>query len=115
MEILMEKILSLQEKLRSFQPAAFFPSIKQHFLRIIQQIKNIGQSPAMDDYESRKLGIFNLLNFFQLLSGTLIPLIGLLHNDSLPMSAWLLCFLPSSLSLAVLILNHFKKYQAGQL
>jgi two-component system sensor histidine kinase/response regulator len=115
MELIQEKIISLQGKLRSFEPDRFYLSIKRHFFYFLQHIKNIGITDTMDDYERRKLNVFNLLNFFQLLSGTLIPIIGLLHNDQLPFHVWLLACLPSSLSVAVLCFNYFHKYQAGLL
>ena len=115
MELIQAKILSLQGKLRSIEPDRFYLTIKRHFFYFLQQIKNIGITESMDDYERRKLNVFNLLNFFQLLSGTLIPIIGLLHNDQLPFHVWLLACLPSSLSVAVLCFNYFHKYQAGLL
>ena len=115
MEILQEKIITLQEKLRTALPDQLVIGIRQHLLGFIQQIKNIGLAEKMDDYERRKLNVFNLLNFFQLITGILIPLIGLLHHDHLPISVWLLACLPSSLSAAVLLFNHFQKYQSAQL
>jgi two-component system sensor histidine kinase/response regulator len=115
MEILQEKIISLQEKFRSIGSIDFFPSLKQYLNHFFQHIKNIGFAESMDDYERRKLSIFNLLNFFQLFTGLLIPIIGLLHNDQLPVSAWFLACLPCSLSLAVLCFNYYRKYQAGLL
>jgi two-component system sensor histidine kinase/response regulator len=115
MELIQEKIISLQGKLRSIEPDRFYFTIKRQFFYFLQQIKNIGITETMDDYERRKLNVFNLINFFQLLSGTLIPIIGLLHNDQLPFHVWLLACLPSSLSVAVLCFNYFQKYQAGLL
>jgi signal transduction histidine kinase len=115
MEILHDKLTSLQDKVRVPTPGQLLHLLKQHVLQGLQQIRNIGLTGNMDDYERRKLGVFNLLNFFQLITGILMPLVGLMHNDHLPISIWLLACLPSSLSLAVLIFNHFKKYQAAQL
>jgi two-component system sensor histidine kinase/response regulator len=115
MEILQHKIISIQEKFRSVDLSGVFPSIKQYVLNILKQIKNIGLAEKMDDYERRKLNVFNLLNFCQLITGILIPLIGLMHNDHLPVSIWVLACLPSSLSLAVLTFNHFQKYQHARL
>jgi two-component system sensor histidine kinase/response regulator len=115
MELIQEKIISLQGKLRSIEPDRFYLTIKRQFFYFLQQIKSIGITESMDDYERRKLNVFNLINFFQLLSGTLIPIIGLLHNDQLPFHVWLLACLPSSLSVAVLCFNYFHKYQAGLL
>ncbi|MFL5741402.1 MAG: sensor histidine kinase [Flavisolibacter sp.] len=115
MELLQSKIVFLQEKLRAIGPGQYYVSAKKQFLFFLKQIKNIGITDKLDEYERRKLSVFNLLNFFQLLSGTLIPLIGLLHSDQLPVHMWLLACLPSSLSVAVLIFNHNHKYQSALL
>ncbi|HEU4469835.1 MAG TPA: HAMP domain-containing sensor histidine kinase [Flavisolibacter sp.] len=115
MEILQAKILSLQEKLRSFELSEALQSLKQRPAIFLQQVKSIGIAEKMDDYERRKLSIFNQLNFFQLVTGVLIPLIGLLHSDNLPLSAWLLACVPSCISVAVLVFNHYRKYETAQL
>jgi signal transduction histidine kinase len=115
MEILHQKIELIQERFRSINLREAFQSMQQWFQRTLQQVKNIGIVERMDDYEKRKLGIFNQLNFFQLLAGVLVPVIGLLHKDQLPLSAWLLASLPCSISLVVLVLNRFTKYEAAQL
>ena len=115
MELLQSKIVFLQEKLRAIGPGQYYVSAKKQFLLFLKQIKNIGITDKLDEYERRKLSVFNLLNFFQLLSGTLVPLIGLLHNDQLPVHMWLLACLPSSLSVAVLVFNHYHKYQSALL
>ena len=115
MEILQEKTSALHEKLQVANPAQLWQALKQQIAQGLQHVRNIGMTGYMDDYERRKLNVFNLLNFFQLVTGVLIPFIGLLHNDHLPISVWLLACLPSSLSVAVLAFNHFQKYQAAQL
>ena len=115
MEILQEKTSALHEKLQVANPAQLWQALKQQIAQGLQHVRNIGMTGYMDDYERRKLNVFNLLNFFQLVTGVLIPFIGLLHNDHLPISVWLLACVPSSLSVAVLAFNHFQKYQAAQL
>lgn len=115
MEMLQQKIELIQEKFRSVYLADILQSIKQNSLSLFQQVKNIGVSATMDDYEKRKLTIFNQLNFFQLLTGILIPLIGLLHKDNLPFAAWLLVSFPTCVSILTLFLNYFRKYEAARL
>jgi two-component system sensor histidine kinase/response regulator len=115
MEILLEKIALLQEKIRSFDFADIFHSNKQRAFHFLHYIKNIGVAPTMEDYEKRKLTIFNQLNFFQLLMGICVPFIGLIHSDKLPTSAWLIACLPSCISIAVLFFNYRQKYEAAQL
>src|SRR5438132_14281819 len=115
MEILMEKIALIQEKLRSYDYAEVFHSNKQRFFHLLHYIKNIGVVAKMEDYEKRKLTIFNQLNFFQLVMGIAIPIIGVSHSDNLPSSAWLLACLPACISVVVLFFNHRHRYEAAQL
>ncbi len=70
------------------------------------KIKSIGLNPAMDDFEKRKLSVFNQLNFFQLVTGILIPFAGLVHNHQLPALAWLVACMPAFVSILVLWLNN---------
>lgn len=115
MEILIEKIAAIPGKIRSIFFSEIFRSIKDASINILQLIQNIGVIERMDDFEKRKLIIFNQLNFFQLLIGVLIPFIGMLHSDKLPAEAWLLSCLPSSISTVVLLLNYLKKYEGALL
>ncbi|MDP4149485.1 MAG: HAMP domain-containing sensor histidine kinase [Bacteroidota bacterium] len=75
------------------------------FLRFLGNIKATGVLPAMDDYEKRKLGIFNQLNFFQFLAGVIVPIAGLLHHEKLPPQAWMIAGMPAIIPIAVLWLN----------
>ena len=115
MEILFEKITLIQERLRSIDYNKIIPSFRDSIVHFINNVKNIGIVEKMNDYEKRKLRVFNLLNFFQLLAGIMVPIIGLLHRDQLPISAWLLACLPSTLSIAALCFNHYHKYQTALL
>lgn len=60
----------------------------------------------MEEYEKRKLGIFNQLNFLQLLTGILVPLAGLFRNGSFPAQIWIIACVPALTSVLVLWLNH---------
>src|SRR6185312_14975809 len=62
------------------------------FANSLQRIKSIGFTVDMDDYEKRKLGIFNQLNFFQLVTWVVIPVIGALSNRHFPLSAWMIAY-----------------------
>lgn len=115
MEILIEKISSFHQKVRSIDIGEFLQSIKKIYKDFIQQVRCIGLIEKMNYYEKRKLGVFNQLNFFQLLTGLLVPLLGCLHNDNLPLSAWLLACLPSVISATALTFNYQKKHQAALL
>lgn len=115
MEILLEKIANLPGKIRTISFPTLFQSIKLSSINMLQSVKTIGVAERMDEYEKRKLIVFNQLNFFQLLVGILIPSIGLFHNDRLPATAWLLSCLPASISMVALLFNFFKKYEAALL
>lgn len=116
MEIIQGKPASLHERLhqvRLKKPVS--PPLRQRLIHFFNTIWHLGITGAMDDYEKRKLSIFNQLNFFQLLTGLLVPFVGMLHNDHIPFSAWLLVSVPCLISLAVLIFNHLKKYESARL
>lgn len=115
MELLQAKFTYLNEKVRSIDYQKIFPAIKRAASRFIESVKSIGYVEKMHDYERRKLRVFNLLNFFQLLFGILIPLIGLWQNESLPVRIWLVACVPACISISVLLLNHYRKHQAALL
>lgn len=114
MEVLSQTLSHTQSKLSSIE-LTNIPTATQSKLPLLQQIKSIGVVPKMDDYEKRKLGIFNLLNFFQLITGTLGPILGLYGHKQLPGGIWLIACLPASISILVLFLNNKHKYQSALL
>src|ERR1700743_1106642 len=79
-------------------------------LHLLERIKRIGFNPSMDDYEIRKLGVFNQLNFFQLLTGIIIPVAGLIRNHHFPFFAWIVACIPAFVSVLVLALNSRHRY-----
>ncbi len=89
-----------------------FPALQ---VRWITSIKNIGSSSHLGDYEKRKLGIFNLLNFLQLISGILMPVIVLYNDTGLGVSSMLLACSPAFISLVVLLLNYKQKLEAARI
>jgi signal transduction histidine kinase len=111
MELIQQKSGALSQKFKTVEPLKLFPAIA-HYLRATQQkIKTIGATPALGDYEKRKLGIFNQLNFLQLLTGILVPVVGLLPNKALPLSVSIVACLPPVLSLLALLFNHLRRYE----
>src|ERR1700733_375657 len=81
----------------------------------MEDIKSIGRTTTMDDYDKRKLSIFNQMNFFQLVTGLLIPISFLFGGGKYPVeSVFIACF-PACLSLLVLCLSIFYKYEAGMI
>ncbi|HEV7621482.1 MAG TPA: HAMP domain-containing sensor histidine kinase [Flavisolibacter sp.] len=70
----------------------------------------------MEDFEKRKLGIFNLLNFLGFLIGIFLPIIGMsAARIHLPAFAWVVTFSPAMVSFMVLLLNHYRRHEFGTL
>lgn len=116
MELLNPKLENQREKPRTLdQLAETFEITRQRWLQVLHFVKAIGFSTSLDDYERRKLSVFNQLNFFQLLTGVLIPLMGMLHSDAIPNSAWWYACMPSCISVVVLLLNYFGKFNTAVL
>ena len=86
---------------------------KKRLYGLHASVKSIGSSAVMDDYEKRKLGIFNQLNFFQLITGICIPLAGFFNNKMFPEWAWVITSLPAVISVGVLLLNACNKYDTA--
>ena len=89
--------------------------IVQNINSFLRTVKSIGLVPSMDDYEKRRIGIFNLINFFGTLTGLFIPLGGILNDGYLPFIAWVVAFAPFIISAVVLISNYYHKYQFGMI
>jgi two-component system, sensor histidine kinase and response regulator len=84
-------------------------------LSFFQWIKRLGFTINMDDYEKRKLSIFNQLNFFQLLTGIVIPVAGLVRTHQFPVMAWVVACIPAFVSILVLVLNARREYYLAQI
>ncbi len=74
-------------------------------------IKSIGDTPQMDSYEKRRLGIFNRINFLGLLTGILIPVSALFGDGYVPPIAWVVAISPAFISSIVLLSNYYKRHQ----
>jgi signal transduction histidine kinase len=86
---------------------------KPRLFRLYYTILTIGAIPGMDAHEKRKLGIFNKLNFFQIITGISIPIAGFFHPNEFPNWVWVVASLPALVSIAVLWLNALHKYQVA--
>ncbi|MBL7755766.1 MAG: hypothetical protein JNL59_00175, partial [Chitinophagaceae bacterium] len=80
------------------------------YLRFLHKVRRIGLLKEMSVHEKNKLAIFNYLNFFQLCTGLLLPLIGFLYVGNIPLMAWTMAMLPALVSGVVLLLNANKQY-----
>jgi two-component system sensor histidine kinase/response regulator len=119
MKFLSQKPLLLPQRPGTFSPGiewqGKFKSATSAGLHLFRKIKRLGFTVNMDDYEKRKLGIFNQLNFFQLLTGIVIPVAGLMRNHQLPVMAWIVACIPAIVSLLVLVLNARREYYLAQI
>ncbi len=95
--------------------AEMFDTFKIRSTQAYFQVKFFGYSHTMDDYEQRKLKIFNQINFFQAVAGFIIPLFGIILPGNIPPSAWYWACWPAGVSILVLGLNFLRKYQASLL
>lgn len=78
-------------------------------------IKSIGITPVMEEYEIRKMSIFNQLNFFGIAMGFIVPLISLFALKHLPPLAWYAAASPVAIGIIVLWLNHEHYYEFARM
>jgi signal transduction histidine kinase len=90
-------------------------ALRLDLLRYWVFIKSIGVTPDMEEYEKRKMSIFNQLNFLGIVTGIVVPLIGIFFNDHLPPLAWFIAGSPLAISVIVLWLNSEKYYEHARL
>jgi signal transduction histidine kinase len=83
--------------------------------QFLEEIKSLGFTKTMDELEKGKLRIFNQLNFFQFLTGIILPFICYLGSNRFPLGALALATLPAWVNLLVLYLNLYYRYEAGMI
>ncbi len=93
--------------------ANYLRSFPQNVLIFFEKVKTIGVTSGMSNYEKSKLRIFNLLNFFQFITGMIVPFIGLMYAYSIPYGGWIMASLPALVSLFALLLNRSRKYDTA--
>src|SRR5258706_15833787 len=79
--------------------------LSQKSVDFLQDIKSIGFIRTMDELDRRKLSIFNQLNFFQLLTGLVVPITFFFGNSKFPVISFVIASLPAYVSFLVLRLN----------
>lgn len=84
-------------------------------LRYWSFIKSIGISSAMEEYEIRKMSIFNQLNFFGMAMGFIVPLISMFALQHLPPLAWYAAGSPLAIGIIVLWLNYERYYEFARM
>src|ERR1043166_2759081 len=101
--------------LHRLHQAQVLEGTRQKVSQFLGRVWNIGYSATLEDYEKRKLGIFNQLNFFQIITGILVPIIAFLTSKKFPLTDWYVAILPACISIVVLLLNSLNKYHAALL
>ncbi len=105
--------LFYQVKNRSIQDRMEAFSQKSH--HFLEEIKSLGFTRTMDELERGKLRVFNQLNFFQFITGIVVPLICFFGNYKFPVASFVVASLPAWVSLVVLYLNFYSRYEAGMI
>ena len=112
MEISHHRILRLPGKITFPQVKRLQVSLKKNSLNLLSYIKSLGYSDTLDQYELLKLGIFNQLNFFQLLAGIFFLGACLFHHQ-FPGWACIVAGMPAVINILVLYLNKRYMHQAA--
>ena len=112
MEISHHRILRLPGKIKFPQGKRLQTSFWKNFLGLLQYIKLLGYKDTLGQYELLKLGIFNHLNFFQLLAGAFIFCTCLFHHQ-FPGWACIVAAMPALINALVLYLNKRYMHQAA--
>jgi two-component system, sensor histidine kinase and response regulator len=105
----------IRQKIRLTALIDFLKLIPKSVLAILHRIKCIGVTAEMSPQEKSKLGIFNHLNFFQFITGIIVPVVGLFNAQKFPVSGWLVVCMPALVSIGVLVLNAYRKHQLALL
>ena len=77
--------------------------------------KTLGFTRTMNELDKGKLSVFNQLNFFQFITGIIVPLFCFFGNSKFPMASFFVASLPAWVSLVVLYLNFYYRYEAGMI
>lgn len=78
-------------------------------------IKSIGVTSTMEEYEKRRLSIFNQLNIFSMVAGLVLTLAGLFSNEHLPPLVWYVVCSPLAIGVIILWLTYEQYYEASRL
>lgn len=110
MELSHQRILRLPGKISLPRIKRLPISLSKSVLNLIRYVKSLGYTNKLDDYELLKLGVFNQLNFFQLIAGIFI-FFTCAFNKHFPVWAGVVAILPALVSVLVLYLNKQYKHQ----
>lgn len=80
-------------------------TLRNQCFQFIEIIRTLGFAAGMDEYEKRKLSIFNQVNLFQFCAGLLVPVILIVNDANLDFFSAFVIISPPLISLLVLYLN----------
>jgi two-component system, sensor histidine kinase and response regulator len=103
--------VNLRHIFSSFFHLFTFSSIASAF----RKLKSLGVTPQLEDYERRKLKVFNLLNFFQFIFGLAIPVSAAISSHKISTLGWIAACMPALVSVLVLFLNSRRNYEVSTL
>lgn len=86
-----------------------------HLSSLFDKIKTLGITQQLEDYERRKLKVFNLLNFFQFIFGIAIPISAAISSHKISTLGWIAACMPALVSVLVLFLNSRRNYEVSTL
>ncbi|MBL7698805.1 MAG: HAMP domain-containing histidine kinase [Chitinophagaceae bacterium] len=89
--------------------------LPRHITTFFDKIQSLGVTDQLEDYERRKLKVFNLLNFFQFIFGVAIPISALISSHKISTLGWVAACMPALVSLLVLFLNSKRSYEVSTL
>jgi signal transduction histidine kinase len=69
----------------------------------------------MEEYDKRRLSMFNQLNLFSMLAGLILTLAGIFSNDHLPPLVWYVVCSPLAIGIIILWLTYERYYEAARL
>ena len=110
MELSHQRILRLPGKIALPHIKRLPIWLRKSVVSLFSNVKTLGYTQSLDDYELLKLGIFNQLNFFQILVGLFISLT-CVFSKQFPAWAGIVAILPVFASVLVLHLNKQYKHQ----
>ena len=107
--------LRRQQRIKLSGLTDFLKVLPKNIFNLLHQVKNIGVTANISAGEKSKLSVFNSLNFFQVITGLMVPVIGFFHADKFPLIGWLVACLPALVSISVLVLNSKYRQQLALL
>ncbi|HYF30086.1 MAG TPA: HAMP domain-containing sensor histidine kinase [Chitinophagaceae bacterium] len=115
MRLAMHNTIGLAKKIGTVNYREIPAYSKRQLWRLDARVRAIGYADSLDDFEKRKLGLFNQLIFLGLITGIIAPIAGIFDDDKLPTISWIVAFLPGIVSMLVLLLNHNRKYEIAMM